>query len=232
MPHRTRTWIRRTATLGILSTAGVLLTAGGAWAHVTVQPGTAAPGATDQAVSFRVPNEEDQAGTTKVEVFLPTDHPIASTLIAPIPGWTEQAQTTKLAKPIHTDDGDITEAVTQVTWSGGTIAPGHYQDFTLDFGQLPSDTDRLTFKALQTYSNGDVVRWIDASNPGQPEPQHPAPVLSLVAPAAAPKTAAATVRSTNDSTARAFGIAGLGVGALSLAAAAYAVIRLRRTNRS
>ena len=35
-------------------------------------------------------------------------------------------------------------------------------------GHVPDDADSLTFKALQTYSNGDVVRWIDAQQAGQP----------------------------------------------------------------
>jgi hypothetical protein len=44
---------------------------------------------------------------------------------------------------------------------------------------LPTDTDQLVFKALQTYDNGEVVRWIDTPAPGAAEPEHPAPVLTL-----------------------------------------------------
>ncbi|GAB2714165.1 YcnI family copper-binding membrane protein [Kitasatospora kifunensis] len=227
---------RRAGAVAALSAATVLLVAGPAAAHVTVQPSSAPKGAADQSFAFRVPNEDDQASTVKVELYFPTDHPIASALIAPVPGWTDQIQTTKLTTPIKTDDGDITDVVSEVTWSGGSIAPGHYQDFTLDFGQLPSDTDQLVFKALQTYSNGNIVRWIDTSQPGQPEPDHPAPTLKLTAatadsgaPATASTAPAASAKSASadDSTARALGIAGLVVGTLGLAAAAVFGLRRR-----
>jgi uncharacterized protein YcnI len=219
---KTRQLRRATAALAVAG-ATVLLTALPAAAHVTVQPSSVAANATDQTFAFRVPNEQDNANTVKVEIDFPTDHPIPSALVAPVPGWTDQIQTTKLATPIHTDDGDITEVVSQIVWTGGQIAPGHYQDFTVDFGALPDGTDQVVFKALQTYSDGSIVRWIDVPKDGQPEPEHPAPVLHLTAaagtatPQAAPKPAAAST-SRSDSTARALGIAGIVVGALGIAA--------------
>ncbi|MFD7013180.1 DUF1775 domain-containing protein [Streptomyces sp. NPDC059928] len=96
----------------------------------------------------------------------------------------------------------------------------------------------MTFKAVQTYSDGKVVRWIDTSTPGQEEPANPAPVLHLTAaqtasrpassaaPGSAKKTTASA--SSSDSTARGLGIAGLVVGALGLAAAAIAIRNVRR----
>ncbi|MFE0464545.1 DUF1775 domain-containing protein, partial [Kitasatospora sp. NPDC058965] len=165
-----------------LAGAAVLATALPAAAHVTVQPSSVAANATDQTFAFRVPNEQDNANTTKVEIDFPTDHPIPSALVAAVPGWTDQIQTTKLATPIHTDDGDITDVVSQIVWTGGQITPGHYQDFTVDFGALPDGADQVVFKALQTYSDGSIVRWIDQTKPGQPAPEHPAPVLTLTRP--------------------------------------------------
>jgi Domain of unkown function (DUF1775) len=35
------------------------------------------------------------------------------------------------------------------------------------------------FKALQTYSDGDVVQWIEPTVKGGAEPEHPPPVLKL-----------------------------------------------------
>jgi hypothetical protein len=35
------------------------------------------------------------------------------------------------------------------------------------------------FKAVQTYGDGTVVRWIEDQPKGAPEPEHPAPVLTL-----------------------------------------------------
>ncbi|WP_329576768.1 YcnI family protein [Kitasatospora sp. NBC_01250] len=213
---------RRLAAATALAGAAVLLIAGPASAHVTVQPSSVAKDATDQTFAFRVPDEDDTASTVRVEVDFPLDHPIPSALVAPVPGWTDQIQTTKLATPIHTDDGDITDVVSQIVWTGGQIAPNHYQDFTVDFGALPDNTDQVVFKALQTYSNGNIVRWIDEQKPGQPEPDHPAPVLYLTsAPASsAPSAPSTAAKSSSDATARGLGIAGIVVGVLGAVAGA------------
>ncbi|WP_344655941.1 YcnI family protein [Catenulispora subtropica] len=240
---------RRTAVL--LATAAVSLVAAAAVAsaHVTVNPNTAQQGSYTK-VSFRVPNEEKDQSTTSVEVDLPADHPIASVSVKPVPGWTATATTSTLATPIKTDDGDVTQAVTKIVWTGGKIDPGQFQEFDVSMGPLPKDTDQLVFKALQTYSDGNVVRWIDVPQAGQ-EADHPAPVLHLTAAgaAAAGGTSAANGAATpsassspsvalsassdsgkkndGDTAARALGIAGLGVGVLGFGTA---IVALRRKN--
>lgn len=239
-----RTTLRRAGTVAALATAGVLAAAGVASAHVTVHPESYAKGATDGVLTFRVPNEEDKASTTKVQVYLPTDHPVLGVLVTPQNGWTAKVTTSKLKTPVKTDDGTITDAVSQITWTGGKIAAGQYEDFNVAFGQLPEDTDQLSFKTLQTYSDGNVVRWIEEAAAGDDEPENPAPVLKLTAkgseegdetPAAsttATKTDSTSASSSSsDSTARGLGIAGLIVGVLGLAAGAFAVVR-SRTPRS
>ncbi|MPY61589.1 YcnI family copper-binding membrane protein [Streptomyces spongiae] len=237
-PTRTRTHItlRRVGAVAALSAATVLTAAGAASAHVTVHPESYAKGATDGVLAFRVPNEEDTADTTKVQVFLPTDHPVLGVLVHPQDGWTPKVTTTKLKTPVKTDDGTITEAVSEITWTGGKIGAGQYEDFDVAFGQLPDDTGRLTFKALQTYSDGKIVRWIEAAQSGGEEPEDPAPTLELTAKGAegAEGAKSATAASdtseasdASDSTARGLGAAGLGVGVLGLAAAVFAIVRTR-----
>ncbi|MEH0417148.1 YcnI family copper-binding membrane protein [Streptomyces sp. B21-083] len=241
----TRITLRRAGVVTGLTAAGVLAAAGSAFAHVTVHPESYAKGATDGVLSFRVPNEEDTASTTKVQVFLPTDHPVLGVLVTPEAGWTAKVTTTKLKTPIKTDDGTITDAVSEITWSGGQIRQGEYEDFDVAFGQLPDNTDELAFKTLQTYSDGNVVRWIETAQAGQDEPENPAPTLKLTAAAAADEGAAASAPaaasaatspkseaasdsgSASDSTARGLGIAGLIVGVLGLAAAAFTLVRTR-----
>lgn len=233
----TRTTLRRAGTVTALTAAAVLTAASAASAHVTVHPESYAKGATDGVLAFRVPNEEDTADTAKVQVFLPTDHPVLGVLVRPQDGWTPKVTTTKLKTPVKTDDGTITEAVSEITWTGGTIRAGQYEDFDVAFGQLPDNTDQLTFKALQTYSDGKIVRWIEAAQPGGEEPEDPAPTLKLTAKGAASDGAAAaspaSAKSTSsasdagDSTARGIGVAGLVVGVLGLAAAVFAIRRGR-----
>jgi uncharacterized protein YcnI len=173
--------------------AYLALVAAPGWAHVTIDPGTASQGGYT-ALSLRVPSESDSASTTKVQVFLPQDHPLASVSIKPHPGWHAKVVTRKLATPLSTDDGQVTEGVYSITWTPDSahdaLKPGEYDDFDISVGPLP-DVPFLTFKTLQTYSDGSVVRWIDPPAPeGQPEPEHPAPTLTLTPAADQPAAGA------------------------------------------
>jgi uncharacterized protein YcnI len=240
----TRLALRRAGIGTVLAAAAVLTAAGVASAHVTVHPESYAKGATDGVLSFRVPNEEDTASTTKVQVFLPTDHPVLGVLVHPQDGWTAKVTTTRLKTPVKTDDGTITDAVSEITWTGGKIGAGQYEDFDVAFGRLPDGAGQLAFKTLQTYSDGRTVRWIEEAAAGADEPENPAPVLKLTAADDTTSSAAsgsgsdstADTKSTtqasadaSDSTARGLGVAGLVVGVLGLAAAVFAVVRTRST---
>ncbi len=170
--------------------AGGFAAAGPASAHVTVSPESAPQGG-DTTLAFQVPCESDTAATVKVDVQFPTDHPIPGVALLPLAGWTAKAVTAKLPTPITTDDGTVTEAVTEVTWTANStatgIGPGQFGLFTVLLGGLPK-ADRLVFKTVQSYSDGSVTSWIDVPVDGAPEPAHPAPVLKLSAgePAAQP----------------------------------------------
>src|SRR5690348_1422625 len=107
-------------TLRVASTAlgltlvGVFGFATMASAHVTVSSDDATAGG-EARIVFRVPNESDTASTTKVEVALPADQPIASVLVMPPPGWSATVATTKLATPVVSDDGSqVSEVVSQI----------------------------------------------------------------------------------------------------------------------
>jgi uncharacterized protein YcnI len=164
-----------------VTAAAVICGMGSASAHVSISPESALQGSTAE-LTFRVPNEEARAVTTKLQLQIPTSAPIAQLLVKPIAGWTVSQHSVKLSKPLVTDDGKFTTVVDQVTWSGGRVEPGQYQDFALSVDPLPETGSSVAFKALQTYSNGEVVRWIDVPSPGQAEAEHPAPVLALTSP--------------------------------------------------
>lgn len=221
----------RAAVAGCATSAAVLMLAVPALAHITVSPDSA-PAGSAAVLTFHVPNEEAAADTTKLDMKIPTDHPIVNLLVKPVPGWAVSVKTITLGKPVVTDDGRFTQAVSEVIWSGGKIAPGQFQDFSVSADPLPTGVSALAFKALQGYSNGDVVRWIDLAAPGQPEPGHPAPVLTLTstthtAHTTATADAPAAPRAGADGTARALAVAGLATGLLGLAAAAVALRRRR-----
>ena len=102
-------------------------------AHVSVKPSTA-PAGGFEILSFSVPNEKDDANTVKLEVELPTKTPIAFVSVKPMPGWTIEVQRTALAKPVKTDDGEVTEVVSSITWTaapGEGLEPGQFDLFTI-----------------------------------------------------------------------------------------------------
>jgi periplasmic copper chaperone A len=223
--------------LVLVAMLGVVLAAGPAFAHVSVDPPEANQGGY-ATLTFQVPNETDNADTTQFEVDLPADNPIASVSVQPVPGWTAVVEKTTLAKPVTTDDGPVTEGVSKITWSGGTIKPGEFQQFPVSMGPLP-ETDEIVFKALQTYSDGTVVRWIEATPASGEEPEHPAPVVTLekvaegadhhAAESADSDTAAASTESDDDSSSDTLGIVAIVVGALGVILGGVA---LARTGRS
>lgn len=229
---------RLSAGLAVVAVAiAVLALAGPAAAHIEVDPSAEAKGSLAE-LSFRVPNEMDSGNTTQFELDLPTDHPFPSVAVKPLPGWTFAVTKFDLTTPLSTDDGQVTQAVSKIVWTGGRIAPGEFVDFDVSVA-LPHDVDRVVFKAIQTYDNGQVVRWIDPTVAGQPEPPHPAPVLTLTAAsgnaaAAAPSGASTTSGTTKAasrsdvSTARTLGIIGLIAGLLGLLAGGAALALRRR----
>ena len=173
--------LRRLTFIGVVG-AALLGWAAPALAHVTVAPSSAERGATDVELSFRVPSEEG-APTTKVEIALPTDPPLVGVLAQPVPGWTAKVTTQHVERPIQTDDGPVSDIVTDITWTAANadagIRPETYQSFNILAGGLPDTGNEVVFKAVQTYANGDVVRWVDPVAAGAPEAEHPTPILTL-----------------------------------------------------
>ncbi|KJY47649.1 membrane protein [Streptomyces sp. NRRL S-444] len=223
-----------------LAAGTVLVLSGPASAHVGVQPGEAAKGGY-ATINFKVPNERDNASTTQLEVNFPVDQPLTSVMPQDIPGWTVTVEKSKLDKPLTVHGKQVNEAVTKVTWSGGKIEPGKFQQFPVSVGKLPDNADQMVFKAIQTYDNNEIVRWIEEPKEGAAEPQNPAPVLKLTAAKAADghhddKNAAAAkddkghdeaAAHASDTTARALGIAGIVIG---LGGVAFGIASRRRAS--
>ncbi|HWJ63045.1 MAG TPA: YcnI family protein [Acidimicrobiales bacterium] len=169
----------RLAAAALLAAGLVAVSAGPASAHVSI-PDPGEKGGFS-IVTFSVPNERDDASTTKVEVQLPKDAPLAFVSVQPKPGWEVETTKRTLDEPIEAFGETYDEVVDTVTWSGGEIEPGQFDTFAISVGPLPEDVDSLAFPAIQTYSSGEEVSWIEATTEGGEEPEHPAPVLTLVA---------------------------------------------------
>ncbi|MFC0533362.1 YcnI family copper-binding membrane protein [Phytohabitans kaempferiae] len=218
--------------------AVLVIFAAPASAHVTVNPKEAEKGGFAR-LAFRVPNESDTASTVKLEVVLPENAPVGSVSIMPVAGWTAQIERRKVDPPIDVHGAQVSEVVSKITWtaaSGGGVKPGEFAEFPVSMGPLP-DAETMVFKALQTYSDGNVSRWIEEPQPGAEEPENPAPVLRLVAadnsPAASAPPAAATPdedEGVADGLAIILAVVALvaGLGGLALGGLAFA--RSRRTS--
>lgn len=184
------------ATLGLLAVS--------ADGHVTVSPNTATKGGY-ATLTFKVPNERPDANTTSLEVSFPEASPFAGISVQPKPGWTYKVEKASLATPISNHGQQVSERVSKITWTAAeestAIHPGEFETFPISAGPLPSDADSLTFKALQTYSSGEIVRWIEEAAAGAEEPKNPAPSLTLTDPAPETPGAQATPGATATPTA-------------------------------
>jgi hypothetical protein len=144
--------------VGTVAVAVVVL-GGPAFAHTGFSPDTAGPG-TILPVTLNAADERDDAVVTQVELFFPEGVLVPARDLVAGPGWVGAAF------PDH------------LTWTGGT-ADGD-QQFGMTLGPFPPEPGRLQFKVLQTYSNGEVDRWIEEWPEGAPEPDMPGPFIDVV----------------------------------------------------
>ncbi|MGB3443465.1 MAG: YcnI family protein [Actinophytocola sp.] len=244
----TTRFIARAGVVAIAAGVATMLGSGLASAHVTAKIlGEAAQQGGYSKITFRVPNEDDAAGTVKLEIKMPADTPITSARTRAMAGWTAQITKVTLDKPVEVHGAEIKEAISTVTWTaaaGTRIAPGQFEEFELSVGPLP-ETEELVLPAIQTYEGGKVVAWDQPPAEDGSEPEHPAPVIELAPEgddhhggSTAPAIDNAATGSDDDSTeaaasgtddtARWLGGAGLVVGALGLGFGVGATLRARK----
>jgi uncharacterized protein len=218
---------RTISSAGLLAAGLFTLTvavAAPASAHVTVSSANAKQGGFS-VLTFRVPTESPTASTIGLHVQFPLDTPLAFVSVQPHAGWTYKVTRSTLPTPIDLDGEKITEAITEIDWTANSAAtaikPGEFDQFNVSAGPLPA-AESLTFKAIQRYSDGSEVDWINTPALGSTaKVEHPAPTLSLT-PAVAPVAATESKDAASTSSARAgialggigtaLGAAGLGLG--------------------
>lgn len=216
--------IRRTA-IAVVATATALVSATGiASAHLTIDAPNAKQGAS-AVLTFKVSSESETANTTKLTVELPG---LKTARTEPMAGWTSVVER------------DAAKMATSVTWTadaGGGAGPGQFQRFVLSAGPLPKE-EKVSFRAVQTYSDGKVETWDQTTPAGGAEPKFPLPVLTLEAgdssdghghPQEVEKVAAVTDIDKSDNVARWLGGVGLLLGILGAAAGFGALLRRRQS---
>lgn len=214
-------------TIAAALAAGTMVAAPAAHAHVTLQP-KEAPAGGFVRVNVRVPNERDKASTQQVRVQFPPGFLAIS--YEPAAGWDIEVKKRKLVKPAELFGEKVTEEVDEVAFTankGQEIGPGQFRDFGLSLRIPETPNATLTFKALQTYSNGEVVRWIGGPDADEPAPQvkvtpgaeaHGAPTQHGAGQDGAPSEAAATGGGGDGGPSTGLVMVALALGALGLVA--------------
>jgi uncharacterized protein YcnI len=228
----------------LVAGVAVLALPAAAEGHVSLHPNTL-PAGSFPTITLRVPSEEPNASTSKVAVQFPPGFIGAQP--AYLPGWKSDVVTSKLAQPVQTDEGTVSEQVKEIVWSGGKIPAEHFQDFAIST-TIPEDDDgkALAFKTVQTYDNGKVSRWI-----GPADSEEPAPTVNVTAKGgvvqdvagteAGPGAANAAAQTgsaggdeaddSDDSASKGLGIAALVVGIAALIAGLAALMMASRKSR-
>lgn len=159
--------IRKLAVVGVVVAGVVAMTAGAAFGHVEIERDGEVSAAGVVNATVKVPNESDTAGTTSIVLVFPDSPKLKDATAEAVSGWTATVQ--------KGSDGDVE----QITWTGGPLEGEDEVELPITIGAVPDDVEQVDFRAVQTYDDGEVVRWIQATPAGGDEPDHPAPILAV-----------------------------------------------------
>lgn len=233
----------------IAATSGLLLVgAGAASAHVSVEPASTTEGGYSQ-LTFNVPSESTDTTTNKIEVGLPTETPFTSVRVKPVEGWTFEVIRGDLPASVEVDGATLTEAPLTVIWTAKDeehqLNAQQYQTFSLSVGTLPEAGTTVELPVTQSYADGTVRVWDEPAIEGEEEPKNPAPSFVTTASDGADSHGAASAEATEeaaagtgevdtekastttDTTGTTLGWIGLTAGVLGLLVGALALARTR-----
>ena len=178
-----RRWVGRLGAVAAGLVAALAVT-GVAYAHTEVEIEPAVAGSTNAVMTVNAAAESNSAGVASIRVVLPAGIPPSSVTLRNGPtGWT-------LAP---TEDG--------YSVGGPALAVGENAVHAVTIARLPDET-RLIIKTLVNYTDGSVDRWIEEPTTANPQPENPAPVVTLAPnPNPQPTTTAAPATSAPATTA-------------------------------
>ncbi len=169
----------RTPVITLAACCAGLLAPATAQAHISLHPNTIPAGAF-ATLDVRIPGEQEGAYVRKVDVLFPQG--FTGVDYENVAGWSTKVIETKLATPIKEDGETIDTEVSQIVWTWigplGKVNNGQFINFPLSLAIPDNATGKaLEFRTVQTYSNGQVVHWIDPSLAAE----HPAPRINVTA---------------------------------------------------
>ncbi|MCG7379236.1 DUF1775 domain-containing protein [Paenibacillus sp. ACRSA] len=167
-------WTSKLISTVSASAAALMLFAGLASAHVTVNP-TVAQTSAWQTYTIKIPSEKELP-TTKITLKVPEG--VAFKQYQPLAGW-----------KITTEKNDSNE-VTSITWEvdgdNEGILAGQFQQFNF-VAQNPKAETEVAWDAFQYYSDGSIVEWT-----GEPSDSTPHSITTISEDPAATGNAAAS----------------------------------------
>ncbi|PFG30420.1 YcnI family copper-binding membrane protein [Paramicrobacterium agarici] len=206
-------------------------------AHVHVTPEEAAAGSST-VLTFTIGHGCDGSPTTAVRIGMPDDVVTAKPVVNA--GWTAETQTEPVDGVTDQNGEPVSERTSAVQFTANTPLDAEQIDTLSVQVSLPEDTagKTLAFPVEQTCETG-ATAWDEVAEPGEDEPEHPAPVITVgdVAEAGhghgsaaddtsdhagSAEAAGAAADDDTDMVARIIGIAGLAVGAAGIVLAVLA----------
>ena len=159
----------------------VAASAGSAFAHVTLRIGQAQVGTAFKA-TFRVPHGCAGKATTVVRIRIPDG--ILAVVPAEKAGWSAATVAGAYAGRYRYNGAVVAEGVRELSWSGGSLPDGGYDEFSLDgfiAAELAPGTV-LYFPVVQVCEGGAIERWIEIPPAGKSadDLEKPAPALELL----------------------------------------------------
>jgi uncharacterized protein YcnI len=138
----------------IIATLAIITTASAVFGHVVLEDQAALAGRSYKAV-LKVGHGCEGSPTTAIRVTIPAGFMGAKPM--PKTGWKLDVKTAKLAVPYDNHSKQVTEDVSEITWTATSkdfwLPEAHYDEFVLR-GGLPKKDGAMWFKVLQTCDKG------------------------------------------------------------------------------
>lgn len=174
----------------VLVAAVVAAISSPSWSHAVLERPEARQGSQYRAV-VQIGHGCKDSPTTSVTVTIPEGALGARPLAKP--GWTIATKRGPYGRPYPLPHGTISEGVTEITWSGGSLPIDQFDEFI--FSVRLSDEfkpgDRVRFPIVQSCEVG-AHRWVEVPAPGQDARSLAAPAPAVLIVAASEGATAAT----------------------------------------